>query len=541
MVALGGEHGVRTCALLTGMDTPLGRAVGNAVEVEESVATLRGDGPGGSGRGDAGAGRADAAAGGRGRRPGRGAGRRPGAGQVPGHGRGAGRRSGRAAAARRARRGGDRAAGRLDAAGWTRGRSAWPPGGSARAGPARRIRSTRPPESCAWPSPVTRWSDGQPILELRGNDDDRIAGALRALEGAVEIGPRAARGAAAHPGAHRPLTAAPPHNGRVPSIEEIRAAPKALLHDHLDGGLRPATVVELAREIGYDKLPSDDPDEVAAWLTRGARRGHLKYYLDAFQHTVAVMQTREALIRVAAECAEDLGRRRGGLRRGQVRPRTARGRRPEPRPGGRGGARGLQARQQRPGNHRVCPAHRHAHGGALAGDRRARGALPGRGGGGVRHRGRRGGQPAEPAPGRLPVRGAGELPHHHPCRRGVRPALHLGGAAVVRGRAARARGQDRRRHPGLHRRHRVAGPAGQLYPRSPHPARDVPDVQRADRGRAVDRGAPDRPAPAALVPGDGEHRQPADERGVPVVGVPRARPRRSATAGRTSSGSRSTR
>jgi adenosine deaminase len=91
-----------------------------------------------------------------------------------------------------------------------------------------------------------------------------------------------------------------------PAIAEIIAAPKVLLHDHLDGGLRPATVVELAREIGYDKLPSDDPDEVAAWLTRGARRGHLKYYLDAFQHTVAVMQTREALVRVAAEAAEDL-------------------------------------------------------------------------------------------------------------------------------------------------------------------------------------------------------------------------------------------
>jgi adenosine deaminase len=90
------------------------------------------------------------------------------------------------------------------------------------------------------------------------------------------------------------------------SLDEIRAVPKVLLHDHLDGGLRPATVVELAREIGYDKLPSSDPDEVAAWLTRGARRGHLKYYLDAFQHTVAVMQTREALVRVAAECAEDL-------------------------------------------------------------------------------------------------------------------------------------------------------------------------------------------------------------------------------------------
>src|SRR5580658_796102 len=91
-----------------------------------------------------------------------------------------------------------------------------------------------------------------------------------------------------------------------PTVEEIRTAPKVLLHDHLDGGLRPATVVELAREIGYDQLPSEDPEEVAAWLTRGARRGHLKYYLDAFQHTVAVMQTRDALVRVAAEAAEDL-------------------------------------------------------------------------------------------------------------------------------------------------------------------------------------------------------------------------------------------
>jgi adenosine deaminase len=92
----------------------------------------------------------------------------------------------------------------------------------------------------------------------------------------------------------------------TPTIEEIRAAPKVLLHDHLDGGLRPATVVELARDIGYDQLPSQDVAEVARWLRRGAHRGHLKFYLDAFQHTVAVMQTPEALTRVAAECAEDL-------------------------------------------------------------------------------------------------------------------------------------------------------------------------------------------------------------------------------------------
>jgi adenosine deaminase len=90
------------------------------------------------------------------------------------------------------------------------------------------------------------------------------------------------------------------------TIDEIRAAPKVLLHDHLDGGLRAATVVDLARQIGYDRLPSEDADEVKLWMQHGANRGHLNLYLDAFQHTVAVMQTRQALIRVAAECAEDL-------------------------------------------------------------------------------------------------------------------------------------------------------------------------------------------------------------------------------------------
>ncbi|HEY6276212.1 MAG TPA: adenosine deaminase [Streptosporangiaceae bacterium] len=90
------------------------------------------------------------------------------------------------------------------------------------------------------------------------------------------------------------------------TLDEIRAAPKVLLHDHLDGGLRPETVVELADAIGYDKLPSHDVGEVAQWLRRGAQRGHLNLYLDAFQHTVAVMQTTDALTRVAAECAEDL-------------------------------------------------------------------------------------------------------------------------------------------------------------------------------------------------------------------------------------------
>ncbi|HSZ40992.1 MAG TPA: adenosine deaminase [Trebonia sp.] len=88
--------------------------------------------------------------------------------------------------------------------------------------------------------------------------------------------------------------------------EQIRAVPKVLLHDHLDGGLRPSTVIELARENGYDGLPTHDPGELTKALTAGAHRGHLNLYLDAFRHTVGVMQTPESLERVAAECAADL-------------------------------------------------------------------------------------------------------------------------------------------------------------------------------------------------------------------------------------------
>ena len=89
-------------------------------------------------------------------------------------------------------------------------------------------------------------------------------------------------------------------------IDTIRRAPKVLLHDHLDGGVRPATVIDLAGDIGYGDLPTKNPDELQAWFTRGADRGSLEAYLEGFTHTVAVMQTPEALHRVAAECAEDL-------------------------------------------------------------------------------------------------------------------------------------------------------------------------------------------------------------------------------------------
>ena len=90
------------------------------------------------------------------------------------------------------------------------------------------------------------------------------------------------------------------------SLELARRAPKVLLHDHLDGGLRPATVIDLAREAGYRGLPTTDPDELGRWFTSGADRKSLELYLEGFQHTVAVMQSRDAIERVSAECVEDL-------------------------------------------------------------------------------------------------------------------------------------------------------------------------------------------------------------------------------------------
>jgi adenosine deaminase len=86
----------------------------------------------------------------------------------------------------------------------------------------------------------------------------------------------------------------------------IRVLPKVLLHDHLDGGLRPQTVVDLAKEIGYGGLPTTDAGELNEWFQRGAKRGSLPLYLEGFAHTCAVMQTEEALERVAYEMMEDM-------------------------------------------------------------------------------------------------------------------------------------------------------------------------------------------------------------------------------------------
>jgi adenosine deaminase len=88
--------------------------------------------------------------------------------------------------------------------------------------------------------------------------------------------------------------------------EAVKSLPKVLLHDHLDGGLRPQTIIDLANEQGYKKLPTQDADELAKWFHQGVSAGSLVEFLKGFEHTCGVMQTKEALERVAYEMLEDM-------------------------------------------------------------------------------------------------------------------------------------------------------------------------------------------------------------------------------------------
>src|SRR4051795_11267796 len=97
-----------------------------------------------------------------------------------------------------------------------------------------------------------------------------------------------------------------PDESPVLNAETLRRAPKVLLHDHLDGGLRPQTVLELADELGYRDLPADDAASLGLWFRRAADSGSLVRYLETFAHTVGVMQRPDAVHRVARECALDL-------------------------------------------------------------------------------------------------------------------------------------------------------------------------------------------------------------------------------------------
>jgi adenosine deaminase len=88
-------------------------------------------------------------------------------------------------------------------------------------------------------------------------------------------------------------------------LEALQAFPKVSLHDHLDGGLRPQTIIELAADIGYP-LPADNADDLGQWFAESANSGSLERYLETFDHTIAVMQTAPNLRRVAKEFVEDL-------------------------------------------------------------------------------------------------------------------------------------------------------------------------------------------------------------------------------------------
>jgi adenosine deaminase len=90
--------------------------------------------------------------------------------------------------------------------------------------------------------------------------------------------------------------------------EVLKSLPKVLLHEHLDGAMRPLTVIELARVAGYGQLPTEDPEELAHWFHQGANQGSLPKYLEGFAHTIAVLQSEEALEQAAYEQAEDLSR-----------------------------------------------------------------------------------------------------------------------------------------------------------------------------------------------------------------------------------------
>ena len=94
----------------------------------------------------------------------------------------------------------------------------------------------------------------------------------------------------------------------IPTEDQIKRVPKVLLHDHLDGGLRPQTIIDIAKKIGYTALPTMDADELATWFRESCDSGSLVRYLETFSHTIAVMQTRENIVQVARECALDLAR-----------------------------------------------------------------------------------------------------------------------------------------------------------------------------------------------------------------------------------------
>ncbi|CAM5660473.1 Adenosine deaminase [Streptomyces fumanus] len=301
---------------------------------------------------------------------------------------------------------------------------------------------------------------------------------------------------------------------KSPTPDQIRRAPKVLLHDHLDGGLRPGTVVELARETGYSGLPETDPEKLGVWFRRAADSGSLERYLETFSTPSRVMQTRDALVRVAAECAEDLAA--DGVVYAEVRYA------PEQHL-----EQGLTLEQVveavdegfREGERRARGnGHRIRVGALLTAMRHAARALEiaelaNR----YRDRGVVGFDIAGAEAGYPPTRHLDAFEYLK--RENNHFTIHAGEAFGLPSiwQALQWCGADRLGH-GVRiiddiqvqgGRHRRPGAARLLRTGQAHPAGAVPQFQPPDRGGGLVRRAPDRAAARAALPGHREHRQPA--------------------------------
>ncbi len=272
--------------------------------------------------------------------------------------------------------------------------------------------------------------------------------------------------------------------------ETLRRLPKAVLHDHLDGGLRPATVVELAASVGHT-LPTTDPDELAAWYYEAANSGDLVRYIATFEHTLAVMQSREGCCAPPRSTSSTWPPTASSTARSATPRADAEGR-PRPRRGRRDRPGGLAAAWPR----RPPPARRCAWGpccaacGCSTGPARpptSRWPSGTRASSASTSRAPRTASARRP-PRRLRAPAPRERPVHHPRRRGPRPAQHPPGAPGVRRPAHRPRRPHHRRHP--RPGGRQARPARRLGARPPDRPGDVPHLQPPDRRRDLDRRAP---------------------------------------------------
>ena len=243
----------------------------------------------------------------------------------------------------------------------------------------------------------------------------------------------------------------------APALDfDLKSLPKVSLHDHLDGGLRPATIIELAEAVGHT-LPSTDPTALGEWFRESADSGSLVRYLETFDHTVAVMQTKEGLFRVAKEFVEDLAD--DGVVYGEVRWA------PEQhlqqgltldevveavQEGLEAGVDAVAETGREIQVGQLITAMRHADRGQeiaeLAVRHRDKGAV------GLRHRRRRRRLPALPLPGRLHLPGREQLPGHRPRRRSRRTGQHPVRPGRRPGPAPGPRRPHRRGHHGRVRR-----------------------------------------------------------------------------------------